>query len=247
MNNPLISAVMGRKLAECVPVPCAAVPARTYRERVTKLRQRRREEEGGEGESEIIPEGLCGVLGEGKGDVIPDDAEELDTSEIQGNITTRMTSVKDTVEEPGRPRDPDELFISPKTALTAPDATPDNMTQSDPSKIPGVGKTTFTVPELEQPAAEGEKAEMPVGNDNSDGATRTMDLILGRRRVGAPAKKAEEFAATGAVRSEAQAQAMLGITLPGMSGDALLRQGMEMPPPVQGDNKTIYEAARRWV
>lgn len=254
MNNPLISAIMGKptnghtplvESSDVVPVPGGGITRKSYRDRLVQLRRRRGEDEEGNPLS-LESSDVAAVLGEAKGDVIPDDAEELNKSELPGTVTTKLNPIKDVVEEPGRPRDPDEVFISPKSALTAPDATPDSMTPSDPSNLPGVEKTSFTVPQVvtrgeELPAEEAPEAATKTGMDT---ATRTMDLLLGRRRVGAPAKKAEEYAMTGAVTTEAQALSMLGM---GKGGDTLLAQGQEMPAPAAGDGKTIYESARRWM
>lgn len=125
--NPLISQITGG-VNEDVPVPCAVLPAKSYRDRLALLRQRRGEDEDGN---------VKDVLGEAQkpADVIPDNADELDPQEkAGGTITSRLAPVKDVVQEPTKPRDDDEKFTSPFSALTAPDATPDSLTQIDPSK-----------------------------------------------------------------------------------------------------------------
>lgn len=250
MNNTLITQITGKQHVtedDVLPVPAGGLSRSVHRDRLSRMRRRRGEDDDGNAlhDGNVLPK-VSTVLGEGKGDVIPDDAEELDTTEIRGNVTSRMHTIKDVVEEPGRPRDPDEIFISPKTALTAPDATPESMTQSDPSSLPGADKTSFTVPQLDVASAEEAvpEVDVPQTNDSSDTATRTMDVLLGRKRSGSAAKKPEEFAAAGAVATtEAQAQAMLGI---GATGDSLLGQNVPMPPPAATDNKAVYESFRRW-
>lgn len=240
--NPLIAQVTGSRLAEDVPVPCAAMPQRTYRDRLAALRKRRGEDEDGNVD-------MKAVLGEAKGpaDVIPDDAEELDpTEQAAGTITTPLEPIKDVVMEPTKPKDDDEKFTSPYSALTAPDATPDSLTQIDPSKLPGVSVDKFSTKDATQAAPEQQtpSPELSAPDEGTDSAMRTMDVLLGRRRVGSPAKKPEEFQQMGAITSEAQALSALGMSA--VSGEALLGQGQEMPPPKPGDGKPIYEAFRRF-
>jgi hypothetical protein len=255
--NPLISQVTGKgkRVQEDVPVPCAALPRTNYRDRMNNLRRRRGEpvdDDDAAGDSEVSR-----ALGENQKpvNVIPDEAEELDPMEQSGGtITTRLNPIRDVVQEPTKPKDDDEKFTSPYTALTAPDATPDSLTQTDPSKLPGLTLDKFTskqAAEAGAPAPQEAASEISAPDAGVDGATHTMDVLLGRRRVGNPpsARKPEEFQGMGAITNEAQALAALSITPTGapVSGQALLGQGVEMPAPTAGDGKTIFEAARRFL
>jgi hypothetical protein len=256
--NPLISQVTGRggSVQEDVPVPCAALPRINYRDRLNKLRRRRGEPVDDDGEDGSVSR----ALGENQKtiNVIPDDAEALDPMEQSGGtITTRLNPIRDVVQEPTKPKDDDEKFTSPYTALTAPDATPDSLTQTDPSRLPGLTLDKFTSkqaaegPEAPAAAPQGPASEISAPDAGVDNATHTMDVLLGRRRVGSPPsqRKPEEFQGMGAITTEAHALAALNITPTGapVSGQALLGQGVEMPAPTAGDGKSIFEAARRFM
>jgi hypothetical protein len=254
--NPLISQVTGRggSVQEDVPVPCAVLPRTNYRDRLNRLRRRRGEPVDDDGEEG----GVSRALGENQKavNVIPDEAEDLDPMEQSGGtITTRLNPIRDVVQEPTKPKDDDEKFTSPYTALTAPDATPDSLTQTDPSRLPGLTLDKFTAKQ----AAEGPGAaaaphepasDISAPDAGVDSATHTMDVLLGRRRVGSPPsqRKPEEFQGMGAITTEAQALTVLNISPTGapVSGQALLGQGVEMPAPTASDGKTIFEAARRF-
>jgi len=144
------------------------------------------------------------VLGEERGTkgVIPDDAEEHDmTQEVVGKPLAPLTRV---VQEPSKPTGEKEKYLTPYSALTAPDCTPDSQQPIDPSKVPGSGSPQkFTVADLEN------APELPQnGMGQSDPAMRAMDVLLGHRRTGAPARNGQEMAAAGAVSTE-EAEAMV--------------------------------------
>jgi len=217
--NDVMRRVMGKPLAENDVVPVLAnLPRKTFRDR-----QR--------------PSALRRTIGEAEGNVIPDDAEDIEDKDT-ATITARLRPVKDVVQEPSYPSGEKEKYLSPYSALTAPDITPKSMTPNDPSTLPGVQADSFRSKDLSEPAP-----EIAAPSDGADTATRTMDMLLGRQRTGAPAQSTAAFAEAGKVTTEAQAVSLLGL---GPSGDALLGQGREMAPPAQNDGKAIYETARRF-
>lgn len=247
--NPLISKITGSgRVVENVPVPCAVLPTTSYRDRLHRLRQRRNPDAVESGETD---DSVKAALGEAQkpADVIPDNAEELNPQEqAGGTITTRLNPIKDVVMEPTKPRDDDEKFTSPFSALTAPDATPESLTQIDPSKLPGVATEKFATKDAtEAPAAPPKApAELSAPDEGTDTAMRTMDLLLGRQRTGSPPseKRPDEFKKLGAITSEASALAALNIA---PNGADLLGRGREMPPPAPTDGKAIFEATRRFM
>lgn len=250
--NPIIASITGRagSVQEDVPVPCGILPARSYRDRLARLRQRRGEDVSGQALKDEDGS-VKDALGESEqsSDVIPDDADDLDPMEQEGGtITARLKPIKDVVMEPTKPKDDDEKFTSPFSALTAPDATPDSLTQIDPSKLPGAATEKFATKDATEaaPASPAAPAELSASDTGTDNAMRTMDVLLGRKRTGSPSseRKPEEFQKIGAITTEAQALAALNIST--VTGDALLAQGRDMPPPAPSDGKTIYETARRF-
>lgn len=229
--NPLLDQVMGkRRVKEDVVPVIANLPRKTFRDR---SRVRAEDEDDDR-------EDLKRAIGEGRGDVIPDDAENLDDKDT-ATITAKMRPVKDVVQEPSHSGEK-ETYMAPYTALTAPDITPKALTPIDPSSIPGQQTTRFTTDELQKQAEP--TTEISAPESGTDKATRAMDVLLGRQRTGSPAQNTQEFTEAGRVTTEAQAQAILGL---GPSGEALLAKGVEMAPPVQTDGKAVYEAARRYM
>jgi len=194
------------------------------------------------------------VLGEERGTkgVIPDDAEEHDmTQEVVGKPLAPLTRV---VQEPSKPTGEKEKYLTPYSALTAPDCTPDSQQPIDPSKVPGSGSPQkFTVADLEN------APELPQnGMGQSDPAMRAMDVLLGHRRTGAPARNGQEMAAAGAVsteEAEAMVQNMTVLTedAPQAQGHAAMallsaKDGGTMPEPTSNFNPTnAYEALRRFM
>lgn len=230
--NDVLRRVMGKAQAidedDVVPV-IASLPRRAFRDRMKRDR----------GDRDEQAEALKRTIGEAEGDVIPRDADEIEDKDTS-TITAKLRPVKDVVQEPSYPPGDKEKYISPYTALTAPDITPKNLTPIDPSSLPGVKANSFQAKDAaDQPAT-----ELPAPEEGADKATRAMDVLLGRQRTGSPPRDTAELADAGRVTSEAQAAALLGI---GPSGEALLGQNKEMPPPVQTDGKAIYETARRFI
>jgi hypothetical protein len=193
------------------------------------------------------------VLGEERGTkgVIPDDAEEHDMSqEVVGKPLAKLTRV---VQEPGKPTGEKEKYLTPYSALTAPDCTPDSQQPIDPSKVPGSGNPQkFTVSDLEN------APELPQnGMGQSDPSMRAMDTLLGHRRMGAPARNPQEFASSGAVTTEEAETLVQSMTLNegapeahGHAAAALLsaKDGGTMPEPTSNFNPVnAYEAMRRFM
>lgn len=267
-SNPLINLVMGRRsIREDVPVPLAVLPRRSYRDRMLRNRQDASEteedvdkckDESRDSVRAVIGEDAQQMDGADEKSVIPDDAEAMDGIE-RSTFTTRLRDVKDVVQEPSHPSGEKEKYLTPYAALTAPDATPDAMSPIDPSKVPGMSATQskFTWGELEQtPPAPDVNAPVPSGGD---AAVNAMDVLLGRNRAPKPAANAAEATAMGAIATEEQAMAALGIENPLIAEAAKSKAAAAlfanpdpagdsmMPPPAQADPKKVYEAARRFM
>lgn len=260
-NNPILDQVMGRppqQVREDVPVPCAVLPRRSYRDRLAKQRQRR-DPDAVEGEQEREEESMSAdlraVLGEAEEEtVIPDNAEEIDGTEHV--ITAKMNPIKDVVQEPSHPSGEKEKYLTPYAALTAPDATPEGMSPIDPSKVPGMAAANkFTWSELEKATPEPPPESPGLGADT---AVKAMDVLLGRSRPAAAAQNMADVAAAGQVTTEA-AEAVLGIQNPAIEEEAKAKAaaalvanpdptgGSLMPEHKAADPKKVYEAARKWI
>lgn len=220
---------------DVVPV-LASTPRRIFQQR----QQRPREDD------------VRRVVGEARGEVIPDDAEEIENTG-GGTLTTRLRPIRDVVQEPSYPSGQREPYMAPITALTAPDITPKALAPLDPSSLPGTQATKFTSTQAQQEEPAQPTTEISAPENNTDKATRAMDVLLGRVRTGTPARTQEQMAQVGKIATEAQApvgalvsEAQAQVALGLMSGENLLGRGTEMPPPVQGDGKTVFAAARRF-
>jgi hypothetical protein len=192
--------------------------------------------------------------------VIPKNAEELDggRQDPSGlNIKTPEFKKRD----PDSPKGGAEALMTPKSALVAPDVTPNSMTEIDPSEVPGGEGETFKAPDVTiEPPSPG-----PVPPDigaptapapGQDTFTTAMDTLLGRNRQQAapPAPRPAAPAAAPAPAMESApsispeaAAAMFAAPVEGVSGDALLRQNQPMPEPQVGDGKRVYDSYRRFV
>lgn len=268
MSNPILDQVMGRKprVDEDVPVPCAVMPRRSYRDRLERQRQRR-DPEGIETEKEREDESmdadLRAVLGEAEEgraetDIIPKNAEEIDGTEHV--ITARMNPIKDVVQEPSHPSGEKEKYLTPYAALTAPDATPEGMSPIDPSRVPGMAAPNkFSWSDLEKATPE-PPPEAPAASLGSDTAVNAMDVLLGRERgAGRPAANTAEMAAAGQVATEEAVLASMGIQNPVIAEEAAAKAaaalvanpdptgGSLMPEHKPADPKKVYEAARKWI
>lgn len=236
--NPLMSRLLGED--DVVPV-IANVPRETFRNRMVKNRQI----EGDDDDS------VSRMVGEAKKEtsIIPDDAKPVDDTEM--TVGKPLRPVKDIVQEPSHPTADKEKYLTPYSALTAPDVTPQATQPIDPSQVPGTaGPEKFMAADLER--AEPVQGEPQV-------AAKAMDVLLGRNR-GKPAPEEgegarEQFDAAGAVTTE-QAAAMMGVQTP-LQEDAAAKAatllvaaqdgGGAMPPPAPiSDGSKIYSTFRRF-
>lgn len=193
------------------------------------------------------------VLGEDAKSVFPDDAQDLD--QTQDIVGKPLRPIQKVVQEPSKPPGDKEKYLTPYSALTAPDCTPDSLQPIDPSKVPGGGgPERFTAADLEN------APEAPqTGMGQQDPAMRAMDVLLGNRRVGSAAKTPQEFAAAGAMSTE-EAEAMVARS--GVLNEEVATQakafattalmsaqdGGEMPPPAApSSGKKVYETFRKFI
>ena len=147
---------------------------------------------------------LAKIIGEAKQDgLFPDDAQELDRS--QDIVGKPLAPIVKVVQEPSKPSGEKEKYLTPYSALTAPDCTPDALKPIDGSRVPGgQGPERFTAADL------GKAQEVPeTGLGQQDPAMRAMDVLLGRRRTGGPAQDMAAFSDTSRVQTESIAAASL--------------------------------------
>lgn len=243
--NPLISRLLSED--DVVPV-IANVPRETYRNRMVKKRQIEDEDDS-----------VARMVGEAKDEgekesnkehekVIPDDAEDVDTTEIV--VGKPLKQPKEIVQEPSHPSGDKEKYLTPYSALTAPDVTPEATQPIDPNQVPGrPGPEKFTAADLEraQPVQGGEVA------------AKAMDVLLGRNR-GKPAPEEGEgeremFDRAGETVTEEQAAAMMGVSPVQENAAAKAASlmvaakdgGSAMPDPQPiSDGSKIYSAFRRF-
>ena len=223
--------VLGRKLGEATttgdvcPV-VATVPA--WRHASRKDRKRKKS-------------GVAGVIGEAvtqeDDEIIPEDAEEAEEADFNAAMGINVRTPREKEEDPDAPQGEEEKLMTPRSALVAPDVTPDSMTEIDPADVPGKGMgKVFRAADLE-PQLSPDQPE-----DHSDPAVSQMDVILGRQR-GSPNGPGTPPMGAPAV-TEAAAAAMFAT---GAVGD-VLKQGEAMPEPAAAiDSKKVCEAARRWM
>lgn len=248
MSNPLMRRLLGES-GDVVPV-IANVPRETFRNRMVKNRQI--EDEDGEDDSvrRLVGEAAESTEGgeeeaERKEDVIPDDAEDVDPTEM--TVGKPLRQPKEIVQEPSHPPADKEKYQTPYAALTAPDVTPQATEPIDPSQVPGTAN-----PERFR-AADLEKAEPVEPSAEPDMAARAMDVLLGRNRTSKPATQPGEFEQAGAISTE-EAERMVGVQ-PVVEAKAKAASvlvaakdgGSGMPAPTpQSDGSAIYNAFRRF-
>ena len=195
------------------------------------------------------------VLGEADdGGIFPEDAKELDKS--QDIVGKPLNPIAKVVQEPSRPSGDKERYLTPYSALTAPDCTPDALKPIDQGKVPGGagGPERFTASELEQA---GEVPETGLGHEHP--SLKAMDVLLGRKRTGGPARDTADFAQGGAIQTEEQAQAAVAAMTVNEDVVARAKQfaaeavtaaqnGGTMPDPTApGDGRTVLNVFRRFV
>jgi len=249
-KNPLMARLLGE--SDVVPV-IANLPRETFRNRMVKSRQIKDEDGDDDSVRRMVGEASEDSAEEqDKRDeeVIPKDAEPVDPTEM--TVGKPLREPKEIVQEPSHPTGEKEKYQTPYAALTAPDVTPQATQPIDPSQVPGAaGPERFRAADLEKAAQSGEQ---PSGGE--DMAVRAMDVLLGRNRASKPATQPGEFEAAGAVATEEQAAAMMGVSNL-ITEDAQAKAasllvaakdgGSEMPPPAPaGDGRAIYSAFRRF-
>lgn len=238
MKNRLLSRVFGES-DDVVPV-LASVPRRTSRDRGRV----QPDDDEGDDVKRMVGEASNRVS------VIPDDAEPVDPAETTDGKPLRAP--KDIVQEPSHPAADKEKYLTPYSALTAPDVTPLSTQPIDPSEVPGTPSAEkFTAADLEQASEVGGDMEQP--NDN---AAKAMDILLGKNRASKPPTQPGEFEQAGAVTTE-QAEALLGVNKVVLQEEARAKAAAaltaatpgssEMPAPApHSDGAKIYNAFRRF-
>jgi hypothetical protein len=222
--NPLLKKIFGES-DDVVPV-IAQVPVGVQRKR--RMRN----------------DSLGRVLGEAAGSdsIIPDDAQDIDkSSEVVGKPLNKIVNV---VQEPSYPKGEKERYITPYSALTAPDCTPEALAPIDPSSVPGsAGPEKFKAADLEN--ASGVPS---IGHEHP--SVKAMDVLLGRQRNGT--SKPPVGQETPVITSEADAARALGIKTQ-IDEDAEVKAkafasaagapGAPMPEPVINENSAARIAS----
>jgi hypothetical protein len=162
-----------------------------------------------------------------------------------------MREPKEIVQEPSHPTSDKEKYLTPYSALTAPDVTPMSTQPIDPSEVPGTpSPERFSAADLER-ATETGGQEQP--NDN---AARAMDVLLGKNRAAKPATQPGDFEQAGAVTSE-MAASMAGVNTIVIQEEAASKAASALvpavdggngmpPPPPPSDGAKVYSAFRRF-
>ena len=252
-KNPLLARVFGES-CDVVPV-LASLPRTAYRERQRPARRPVQTEnsesiESGRGQiSRMIGESSETDQTRDDERIIPDDADPVSPEEM--TVGKPLRPVKDVVQEPSHPEAEKEKLMTPYSALTAPDVTPMATQPIDPSQVPGAdGAKRFTAADLERNPQPDTNRPLTASDINP------MDILLGRNREPRPAANVGDFQQAGAVTTEEQAAALLGITTPlaesaAAKAAAALTASVPgvstMPPPsAASDGAAVYSAFRRF-
>ena len=238
MKNPMMARLLGES-GDVVPV-LANVPRNTFRSRMTRDKQPKKEDDADDNSVQRM-------VGEAREEeeIIPDDAQPVDKHEM--TVGKPLREPKEVVQEPSHPTGNKEKYQTPYSALTAPDVTPQSTEPIDPSQVPGATTPEkFTAAQLDHAAPEG----------GEDPAVKAMDVLLGRNRAAKPATQPGEFEQAGAITTEEQAAAALGIQTPLQEAAAAKAAsllvsakdgGGQMPPPASpSDGAAVYSAFRRF-
>lgn len=184
--------------------------------------------------------------------LFPSDAKEFGTAGM-GQLTTKLREPRATVMEPSYPTAEREAFMTPYTALTAPDCTPDALEPIDPSKVPGSNNSeqAFKYNDVKN-AAPATELNAPDGTSQS---VKVMDQILGRTRTGTPTSPN----AVPVIATEAQAYAALNISPAGVAEAAAAKAAAALnsetvtadgrsatPDHVPGTGREILESFHRF-
>lgn len=243
--TPMLKRVLGES-GDVVPV-IANVPRETFRNRMVKARQIEGDDDDDDSVNRMVKEAVEQPSDEDD-EIIPDNAEPVDPTEM--TVGKPLRAPKEVVQEPSHPTGDKEKYQTPYAALTAPDVTPQATQPIDPSRVPGAaGPEKFTASDL------GRAEETPAAPQH-DTVTTAMNVLLGRNRASKPATQPGEFDQAGAVTTEEQAAAMLGIQTPiqeeakakaASAVVAAANGGSAMPPPPPpSDGSAIYNAFRRF-
>ncbi len=237
MKNRLLSRVLGES-GDVVPV-LANVPRKASRERTHKP---------DDAEDDSVSR-MVGESSKKEDSIIPDDAEPVSPAETSDGKPLREP--KDVVQEPSHPSGDKEKYLTPYSALTAPDVTPMSTQPIDPSEVPGT-------PSPERfSAADLEKATEIGGQDQpNDTAARAMDILLGKNRTSKPATQPGEFEEAGAITTE-MAASMVGVNNIVIQEEAASKAAAALvpavdggngmpPPPPHSDGAKVYSAFRRF-
>lgn len=243
MSNPLMARLLGEN-GDVVPV-LANVPRETFRNRMVKNRQIKSDDDSDDSVKRMV-----GEAAEKEEEIIPKDAEDVDASEMTVGKPLRPT--KEVVQEPSHPQAAKEKYLTPYSALTAPDVTPQSTQPIDPAQVPGMaGPEKFTAADLER--------AQPTGQPTSDVAAKAMDVLLGRNRAKPAAEQGqgelERFQTAGTAVTEEQAAAMMGVSPVAEEAAAKAANllvaakdgGSAMPDPAPiSDGRQIMSAFRRF-
>lgn len=235
MKNPMMARLLGES-DDVVPV-IANVPRATLRSRMVKDRQPKTDDD----------DSVQRMVGEAREEeeIIPDDAQPVDKHEM--TVGKPLREPKEVVQEPSHPTGDKEKYQTPYAALTAPDVTPQSTVPIDPSEVPGSPTPEkFTAAQLDHAVPEG----------GEDPAVKAMDVLLGRTRAAKPATQPGEFEQAGAIKTEEQAAAALGIQTPIQEAAAAKAASLMMaakdgggqmpPPPPPSDGAAVYSAFRKF-
>lgn len=245
MSNPMLHRLLGES-GDVVPV-LAGIPRDAFRKRTDKNRQKMHADE-----TDTEADSVHRMVGEAEEDredegVIPDDAEDVDTSDRIGGKLLRQP--REVVQEPSHPLADKEKFQTPYAALTAPDVTPHSTRPIDPSQVPGAPRPErFSVADFENAGS------VPTHPDSEEMASKAMDVLLGRNRAPKPATQPGEFEQAGKISTE-EAARMIGVQ--SIAEDAKARAasmltaskdgGQGMPDPASpSDGSAVCSVFRRF-
>lgn len=167
------------------------------------------------------------LIGEDSRDgfVIPDNAKEVDTLEVNGDGLSTIKTPVIPGEKPKNPYSGDEPLILPAASLVAPDVTPEALYPLDPSQLPGAdaGKSPESTPM--QPAATPPPSPGAAPLPSSPAGSPAIDVVLGKTTGGEPSLESI-LARMPGIPSPASVAA-LESNAP--SGEAALAKGAPMP------------------
>lgn len=169
-----------------------------------------------------VVDGMIGHLKEDSRDgfVIPDDAKEVTSLEVTADATPGLGLSRPKV--PGakikNPYSGEEPLILPTASLVAPDVTPEALTLLDPSQLPGAdrGSAPGVASPVTSPPASSPVLNTVLGKPPTAPALSTESAMS--RLPGIPST--DQFTSTENVAETVVA---------GITGEAVLRQGQEMP------------------